>query len=227
VIARIVWLAVTVVLYVASRRAQQLAKGSPLLNPVLLAAAVIVCAIFGSGRSIEEYRSAGAPLLWLLGPATVALAVPLYRAMAQVRSALAPALAALVVGSAATVVSAVAIGHFLGATLDTERALAAKSVTTPIAMAITDQIGGIPALAAVFVMITGSLGAVFGTVIFDRIGVGDPRARGIAMGVVAHGMGTARAFQLSTVMGTFSGIAMTVNGVLTAVVLPIAWVLSR
>jgi predicted murein hydrolase (TIGR00659 family) len=227
VIARIVWLAVTVVLYVASRRAQQIAKGSPLLNPVLLAAAVIVCAIFASGRSIEEYRSAGAPLLWLLGPATVALAVPLYRAMAQVRSALAPALAALVVGSAATVASAVALGHLFGATLDTERALAAKSVTTPIAMAITEQIGGIPALAAVFVMITGSLGAVFGTVIFDRIGVGDARARGIAMGVVAHGMGTARAFQLSAVMGTFSGIAMTVNGVLTAVVLPIVWVLSR
>ena len=225
--ARIVWLAVTVLLYVGSRRAQQLAKGSPLLNPVLLAAAVIVCAIFASGRSIEEYRSAGAPLLWLLGPATVALAVPLYRAMAQVRSALAPALAALIVGSAATVATAVGIGHLLGATLDTERALAAKSVTTPIAMAITEQIGGIPALAAVFVMITGSLGAVFGTVIFDRIGVGDARARGIAMGVVAHGMGTARAFQLSTVMGTFSGIAMTVNGVITAVVLPIAWVLSR
>ena len=100
-------------------------------------------------------------------------------------------------------------------------------MTTPIAMAITEQIGGIPALAAVFVMITGSLGAVFGTVIFDRVGVDDARARGIAMGVVAHGMGTARAFQLSAVMGTFSGIAMTVNGVVTAVVLPVVWVLSR
>ncbi len=107
------------------------------------------------------------------------------------------------------------------------RALAAKSVTTPIAMAITQQIGGVPALAAVFVMITGSLGAVAGTTIFDRAGIRDPRARGLAMGIVAHGMGTARSFQIDATMGTFSGIAMTVNGVLTALVLPVLWLLVR
>jgi predicted murein hydrolase (TIGR00659 family) len=227
VIVRAAWLAATVVVYAASRKAQQVAKGSPLVNPVLLGAAVIVALLVATGRSIAEYRDAGAPLLWLLGPATVALAVPLYRAMSHIRSALAPALVALVVGSTATVVSAIGIGHLLGASLDTERALAAKSVTTPIAMAVTAQIGGVPALAAVFVMITGSLGAVFGTVLFDRLGVRDLRARGLAMGIVAHGMGTARSFQLSPLMGTFSGIAMTVNGVLTAIVLPVAWLLLR
>jgi putative effector of murein hydrolase len=221
------WLAATFVLYVASRRAQQAAKGSPLVNPVLLAAAVLILVLVLTGRGVAEYRDAGAPLLWLLGPATVALAVPLYRSMKEIQSAFAPAAVALVAGSSATVASAVAIGRLLGASLDTERALAAKSVTTPIAMAITAQIGGVPALAAVFVMITGSLGAVFGTGIFDRLGVRDERARGLAMGIVAHGMGTARSFQLSLVMGTFSGIAMTVNGVLTAVVLPVVWLLSR
>jgi predicted murein hydrolase (TIGR00659 family) len=227
VIVQLAWLVVTLVVYVASRRIQQLAKGSPLVNPVLLGAAVIIVILALTGRGIAEYRDAGAPLIWLLGPATVALAVPLYRAMSAIRSALLPALVALVVGSSATVVSAVAIGRLLGASLDTERALAAKSVTTPIAMAITAQIGGIPALATVFVMVTGSLGAVFGTLVFDRVGVRDARARGLAMGIVAHGMGTARSFQLSPIMGTFSGIAMTVNGVLTALVLPIVWLLSR
>ncbi len=222
---RAAWLAVTLALYLASRWAQKVAKGSPLVNPVLLAAAAIVALLALTGRGIAEYRDAGAPLLWLLGPATVALAVPLYRAMKEVRTALAPALAALVVGSSATVASAVGLGRLLGASLDTERALAAKSVTTPIAMAITEQIGGIPALAAVFVMITGALGAVFGTVVFDRTGVRDARARGLALGIVAHGMGTARAFQESLLMGTFSGIAMTLNGVLTALVLPVLWVL--
>jgi predicted murein hydrolase (TIGR00659 family) len=223
VIARFVWLLLTFVLYLASRRAQRLARGSPLLNPVLLSAAVVVVVLVVARRDVTEYREAAAPLLWLLGPATVALAVPLYRSVREIRSALAPALAALVVGSSATVTSAVAVGLALGATLDTDRALAAKSVTTPIAMAITEQLGGVPALAAVFVMITGSLGAVFGTLVFDRVGIRDARARGLAMGVVAHGMGTARSFQLSPIMGTFSGIAMTVNGVLTALVLPFVW----
>jgi predicted murein hydrolase (TIGR00659 family) len=224
---RIGWLAVTVVLYLGARKAQQLARGNPLLNPVLLAAAVIVSAILVTGRGVDEYRAAGSPLLWLLGPATVALAVPLYRSMRDMRAALAPAVVALVVGSAATVLTAIGVGHLLGASLDTERALAAKSVTTPIAMAITAQIGGIPALAAVLVMVTGSLGAVFGTAVFDRSGIRDARARGLAMGIVAHGMGTARAFQLDLTMGTFSGIAMTVNGVLTALVLPVLWLLVR
>jgi predicted murein hydrolase (TIGR00659 family) len=228
VIARVVWLALTVALYAATRRAQTALKGSPLVNPVLVPAAIILLVLALTRRDATEYRAAGAPLLWLLGPATVALAVPLYRALGDIRGALAPVVCALVVGSSATVVSAVVLARAFGAAPDTTRALAAKSVTTPIAMAITEQIGGAPALAAVFVILTGGLGAVFGGAIFDRFGVRDPRARGFAMGIVAHGMGTARAFQVSITVGTFSGIAMTLNGVLTAVVLPALWMmLSR
>lgn len=226
-IARLAWLSLTVALYAATRRAQAIARGSPLLNPVLLSAAVVVLVLELTRRDAGEYRDAGAPLLWLLGPATVALAVPLYRAMRDIHEALAPVASALVVGSTATVVSAIGLGAALGATPDTTRALAAKSVTTPIAMAITEQLGGVPALAAVFVMLTGSLGAVFGSVVLHWFGVRDERARGFAMGIVAHGMGTARAFQESTTAGTFSGIAMTINGVITAIVLPIVWMLSR
>jgi predicted murein hydrolase (TIGR00659 family) len=227
VIARLAWFSLTVALYAATRKAQAVAKGSPLLNPVLLSAAVVILVLGLTRRDASEYRDAGAPLLWLLGPATVALAVPLYRALRDIQRALAPVASALVVGSTATVVSAVALGTALGAMPDTTLALAAKSVTTPIAMAITGQLGGMPPLAAVFVMITGSLGAVFGGVVLHWLGVRDQRARGFAMGIVAHGMGTARAFQESTIAGTFSGIAMTINGVLTAIVLPIAWLLMR
>ena len=223
--ARLAWLSLTVALYVTTRRAQERARGSPLVNPVLLSATLVIAVLALTHRDVSEYRAAGQPLLWLLGPATVALAVPLYRAMHEIRSALVPVLSALLVGSTATVVTAVALGRGLGATIDTTRALAAKSVTTPIAMAITEQLGGVPPLAAVFVMITGSLGAVFGGGVFHASGVRDERARGFAMGIVAHGMGTARAFQLSTVAGTFSGIAMTLNGVLTAIVLPVVWLL--
>jgi predicted murein hydrolase (TIGR00659 family) len=227
VIVHAAWLALTAALYVGARHAQARAGGHPLVSPVLLPAAVIVAALQLAHRDAGEYRSAGAPLLWLLGPATVALAVPLYRSLRDVRSALAPVATALVVGSAATVASAVGLAKLFGAAPETMRALAAKSVTTPIAMAITEEIGGAPALAAVFVIVTGGLGAVFGGAIFDRIGVRDERARGFATGVVAHGMGTARAFQVSLLTGTFSGIAMTLNGVLTAFVLPVVWVLCR
>lgn len=226
-IARLAWFSLTVVVYAVTRKAQAVARGSPLLNPVLLSAAVVILVLGLTRRDAGEYRDAGAPLLWLLGPATVALAVPLYRSMRDIQRALAPVAAALAAGSTATVVSAVALGTALGATPDTTLALAAKSVTTPIAMAITGQLGGVPPLAAVFVMITGSLGAVFGGVALHGCGVRDQRARGFAMGIVAHGMGTARAFQESTIAGTFSGIAMTINGVLTAIVLPVAWLLMR
>jgi predicted murein hydrolase (TIGR00659 family) len=227
VIARVTWLALTVAFYAATRRAQLFAKGSPLVNPVLLSAGLVVLALSLTRRDVGEYDAAGAPLLWLLGPATVALAVPLYRSLASIRGARAPVVLSLVVGSSATVASAVVLAKALGAAQDTTRALAAKSVTTPIAMAITEQIGGAPALAAVFVILTGGLGAVFGGAVFDRFGVSDPRARGFATGIVAHGMGTARAFQVSTTAGTYSGIAMTLNGVLTALVLPALWMLVR
>jgi predicted murein hydrolase (TIGR00659 family) len=227
VIARAMWLTLTVALYAAARHAQARTRGNPLVNPVLLPAGLLVFALDITHRDASEYRAAGAPLLWLLGPATVALAVPLHRSLRDVRSALAPVVSALVAGSAATVASAVGLAKVFGAAPETIRALAAKSVTTPIAMAITEQIGGAPALAAVFVILTGGLGAVFGGAIFDRIGVRDERARGFATGIVAHGMGTARAFQVSMLTGTFSGIAMTLNGVLTAFVLPIVWMLCR
>ena len=167
-------------------------------------------------------------MLWVLGPATVALAVPLYEALPTLRRALLPVLAALVVGSVTAVVSAVGIAVLLGAAPETVRSLAPKSVTTPIAMAIARSIGGAPSLAAVFVILTGSVGALTGTALLDRVGVRDARARGLALGVAAHGMGTARAFQASLETGVFATLGMTLNAVVTALVLPwLAQLLGR
>lgn len=219
------WIVFTIVVYFACRAIQQRAGGNPVFNPVLLATATIIALMTLSGRSYDDYNSGGAWLLWLLGPATVALAIPLYQNFAQVRPVLMPMLAALTAGSITAVLSAIAIGKALGASPETISSLAPKSVTTPIAMAIAAEIGGIPALAAVFVIFTGIIGAIFGSTIFNALGIKDPRARGFAMGIAAHGIGTARAFQVSWQAGTFSGIAMTINGILTALFLPLIWLL--
>jgi len=219
------WLALTFAAYLGARRLQQVLKGSPLANPVLIAAAPLIALLVASNTSYAEYSHGGWLLLWLLGPATVGLAVPLYLNFAEVRSALLPMIAALIVGSLTAVISAVAIGYELGASIETIRSLAPKSVTTPIAMGIAREIGGIPALTAAFVIITGGVGAICGSALFNLVGVTDRRARGFAMGVAAHGMGTARAFQVSFKAGTFSGVAMTINGIVTALLLPMLWLL--
>lgn len=221
----LLWIALTILAYGLFRNLQQRASGNPILNPVLLASALLIAAMFVTGSDYENYNRGGAVLLWLLGPATVALAIPLYLNFAQVRSVLWPMMMALMAGSITAVVSAVLIGSLLGASPETITSLAPKSVTTPIAMGIASELGGIPALAAVFVIFTGIIGAVFGSALFNALGVKDPRARGFAMGIAAHGIGTARAFQVSWQAGTFSGIAMTINGILTALFLPLIWLL--
>lgn len=217
------WVGLTLALYFLARRIQQATGGNPLANTVLLPALPIIALLWFANIHIGRYEMGGQVLLWLLGPATVAIAVPLYLNFARVRSALLPMCVSLAVGSTVAVVSAVFIGEAMGSSIDTVRSLAPKSVTTPIAMGIAGEIGGLPSLTAAFVILTGILGAVFGAAFFNLLRIRDARARGFAMGIVAHGIGTARAFQEDEVTGTFSGIAMALNGVVTALLLPALW----
>ena len=216
-------IAVTLFFYYLALRIQRALGGTPLANPVLLAAAPIIGLLMAADIWVGDYMGGGQALLWLLGPATVGIAVPLYRNFARVRSALLPMAAAFVIGSTVAVVSAVLIGEMMGASVETVRSLAPKSVTTPIAMGIADEIGGYPSLAAAFVILTGIVGAVFGAAFFRLLRIRDERAKGFAMGIAAHGIGTARAFQENEVQGTFSGVAMALNGIVTALVLPLLW----
>jgi predicted murein hydrolase (TIGR00659 family) len=217
------WMAATISLYAIARVLQARLRGHPLANTVILPAAVIVLVLALAPSHRDEYQAGGRVLLWLLGPATVALAVPLYTNFGEVRLTILPALASLVAGSLTAVLSAVGIAVLLSASTLTIRSLAPKSVTTPIAMAIAESIGGNPSLAAVFVIITGAVGALSGSFIFDRLRVQDQRARGFATGVAAHGMGTARAFQVDATAGIFASVGMTLNGIITAILLPAVW----
>ncbi|MDR5806734.1 LrgB family protein [Caballeronia sp. LZ019] len=194
---------------------------NPLANPVLIAVAILVAVLQISRTPYPTYFEGAQFVHFLLGPATVALALPLYRQLGNLRRLAAPLTVALVAGSMTAIVSAVAVASWLGASKQTIASLAPKSATTPIAMAVATSIGGIPSLTAVLVISTGIFGAAFARVILNTLRVTEPEARGFALGVASHGIGTARAFQISQQMGAFAGLGMGLNGILTSILVPV------
>jgi predicted murein hydrolase (TIGR00659 family) len=194
--------------------------GSPLANPVLLAVVALVLLLGATGMSYPTYFDGAQFVHFLLGPATVALAIPLYAQFERLKRMAIPLLVALLAGSLSAVFSAVSIGHLLGASEATLFSLAPKSVTTPIAMGIAEQLGGLPSLTAVLVILTGILGAIGAQALYARLKIDDPAVRGFALGVASHGIGTARAFQINEQAGAFAALAMGLNGLLTAALLP-------
>lgn len=195
------------------------------LQPVLVSMLTVIGILLLCGLSFAEYRSSVAALTLLLGPATVALAVPLYLNLRRIRQLFWPIiLTLLIAGTFATVLGA-GLAWLFGAERPMLMSMAPKSVTSPIAMLVADQIGGIAALAAVFVMITGVIGAIVGPSILRLCRVHHPAAQGMALGITAHAVGTARALQESDECGAFAALAMSLMGVITAVLLPLAIVL--
>ncbi|SLN48332.1 Inner membrane protein YohK [Pseudoruegeria aquimaris] len=201
-------------------------NGTPLLNPVLIGVLIVVAVLLLTGTSYATYFEGAQFVHFLLGPATVALAVPLYRQFALVRRSALALAAALLAGSASAVVAAVGLGHVLGANEALLASLAPKSVTAPVAMGIAEQIGGVPSLTAVLVLATGITGAMFGPLLLDLLKIRAPEARGLALGTASHGIGTARALQDSEAAGAFSGLAMGLNALATALLLPIFWAIA-
>jgi predicted murein hydrolase (TIGR00659 family) len=175
----------------------------------------------GTGTPYATYFDGAQFIHFLLGPATVALAIPLYQHRQMVMRSILPMTCALVAGSVTALVSAVLVARLLGAPASVVTSIAPKSVTAAVAMGISGRLGGDPALTAVLVILTGILGAIIVTPLMNRLRITDKRARGFAAGLAAHGIGTARAFQVDPLAGTFAGIAMGLNALLTAVILPL------
>ncbi len=214
-------LTITLLAYQSAYWLYKRAGFHPLANPVLLAVAALVLLLQLTGTPYPTYFDGAQFVHFVLGPATVALAIPLYTQLPKLRAMAGPLLAALVVGSFTATVSAVAIGKLFGASEASLLSLAPKSVTTPIAMGIAERIGGLPSLTAVLVIATGILGAVSARFIYQALGIADHAVRGFAIGVASHGIGTARAFQVSEQAGAFSGLAMGLNALLTALLVPL------
>lgn len=216
----LLWLTVTLVAYQGAQWIYQRAGSHPLANPVAIAVAVLVVLLQFTGTSYQTYFDGAQFVHFLLGPATVALAVPLYQHFERVKRMLLPLLIALFVGSATAAISAYGIARLLGGSREVALSLAPKSATMPIAMGIAEKLGGLPSLTAVFVMLTGILGAVLGKWLLDRLRCQDESIQGFAIGLTSHGIGTARAFQISEMAGAFSGLAMGLNGLMTALLVP-------
>jgi predicted murein hydrolase (TIGR00659 family) len=197
----------------------------PLANPVAIAVTGLGLLLWVTNTPYATYFEGAQFVHFLLGPATVALAVPLLEHLPRLKRLWLPLLGALAAGTLAATVSAIGIGWLLGASKATLASLAPKSVTTPVAMGIAEQIGGLPSLTAVLVVSTGILGAATARYLFDALRITDPAVRGFALGTAAHGIGTARAFQVSEEMGAFAGLAMGLSALFSAVALPAVSVL--
>ena len=217
----LLWLTTTLIAYIVADRISAFFNRAPLANPVLIAIAIVLVMLSLTQTPYATYFTGAQFVHFLLGPATVALAVPLYTHRRTVMRALIPIFGALLAGAVTAMVSAVGLAHLFGVSSASLIALAPKSVTAAIAMGIARELGGDPSLTATLVIATGILGAVLLTPLMRLIRITDPRAIGFAAGTASHGIGTARAFQLGSLEGAFAGIALGLSGLLTAVLVPL------
>ncbi len=217
----LLWLTAVLVTYLLADRLAERCRRHPLVNTVAISASSLAVLLIATGTKYQTFFEGAKFVHFLLGPATVALAVPLYRNLDRVRATLLPMSCALLAGSVVAIASAVAVGGVLGLPPAVLASLAPKSATTPIAMSLAKANGGLPALTAVFAILTGITGAVIVTPLMNLLRLRDFAARGFAAGLTAHGIGTARAFQVDPLAGAFAGIALGLNGAVTAAVTPI------
>lgn len=216
----LLWLTATLLCYLVALQVYRHTNENPLANPVAIAVCLLIGLLYVTGTPYQTYFDGAQFVHFLLGPATVSLAIPLYRQRFRLRELAVPIAVALPVSAIAASLSAVGLAWMLGASPATLMSLAPKSVTTPVAMGITEKLGGIPALTAVLVITTGIVGAVLGPSLFRLLRLRDDAVKGFAMGATAHGVGTAQAFHISPVMGAFSGLAMGLSAIMTSLVLP-------
>ena len=224
----LLWLTLTLATYGIGDTLFKASGQKPYVNPVLIAVAFLAVLLQLTGTSYNTYFEGAKFVHFMLGPATVALAIPLYSNLSHIKQAALPMAAALVTGSLSAMLSAVGIAAAFG--LDTEilLALIPKSATAPVALGVSEAIGGSPSMTAVFVITTGITGAIIATPLLNLLGITDWKARGFAVGVASHGIGTARAFQVNETAGAFSGIGMGLNALLTALIAPLVarWLLG-
>ncbi len=217
----LLWLTATLAAYWAGDTAFRASGRRSYVNPVLIAVCLLGLVLWLTKTPYATYFEGAKFVHFMLGPATVALALPLFDNLKRVRRAALPILAGLAVGSGVAVISALTLARLFGMPHDMLATLAPKSATAPVAIGIAESLGGQPTLTAVLVLLTGVFGAIVATPLLNVIGIRDWRARGFSVGVAAHGIGTARAFQVNETAGAFAGIGMGLNAVLTAIIAPV------
>lgn len=217
----LLWLTATLAAFLIGMALFRAAGQSPFANPSLIAMGLLAVLLAVTGTPFATYFEGAQFVHFLLGPATVCLALPLFDNLPKVRQAALPLLAALLVGAVTGIVAVLAIGKAFGLAPAILASMAPKSATAAVAIGVSEQLGGSPTLTAMMVMMTGLTGAMVATPLLNLLGIRDWRARGFAVGVAAHGFGTARAFQVHPTAGAFAGLGMGLNAMMTAILAPI------
>ena len=216
----VLWLCLTLLAYQAGIWVYQKSGYLTLLSPFVIAVSILLAILFATHTKYETFFAGAQFVHFLLGPATVALAVPLFDQRRRLAKLWAPLLIGVTVGCITGVVSTVVLGVIFDASFESIMSMAPKSVTTPIAMGISEKMGGIPEFTAGVVVLTGIAGALVATPMFKLFGIKRDYIKGFSLGVAAHGMGTSRAFQINNTAGAFSGLAMGLAGLVTAFLAP-------
>lgn len=216
----LLWLFVTLAVYLFTSHIQGIHRLFSLISPVLLSACLITFILWAADIAYADYFAGAQFIHVMLGPAIVGLAVPVSRQAPALWRARHAVLAALICGALVTTVGAILLAQVFDLSASLTASLAPKSVTAPIAMGIAEELGGLTSIAAVLAVVTGIAGAVIVTPLFNVLGFSDWRARGFAVGVNCHGIGVAHAFHIHPIAGTFATIGMALNGVFSSAVMP-------
>ncbi len=214
-------LVATLLAWELASQISRLCRGHVLANPMLLSIVILVGLLLATGTPYRVYFEGGQYVQFLLGPATVALAVPMHANLRRIRRSAAAIVPALLAGSTVGAVSAVLVARVMGASRPVVLALAPKSVTTPIAMGVAEQIGAPPSLTATFVLMTGLVAVIAGPGVMRLLRVLDLRAQGLAGGTAGHGLATARLLLMGEMAGAFGGLAIGLNGLFVPIMVPI------
>jgi putative effector of murein hydrolase len=217
----LLWLTVTLGAYAAARWLRRLSGSKPYVNPVLLAIGTVATIIIATGTSYETYFSGARFINFLLGPATVALAVPLARNLRHVGRSLRGISLALLAGSMTSIVSGAGLVWLLGGSRIVALSMAPKAATTPIALAVSQEIGGIPPLTAALAILGGIVAAVVGQRLLKQFKIDDWRIHGLAAGIAGSGIAAAQIAPLDDLAAAFAALGIALNGVVTALILPL------
>jgi len=217
----LLWLLITLGSFKLGIIIYEKSNKNTLLQPIIVAYTFIMSALFISGVSYQEYFKSVEIIHFFLGPATVALALPLYNNLKHIKSLFIPIIITLFVAGISSILLAIFLLWIFGAELVTILSMTTKSITAPIAIITSEQIGAIPSLAVGFVIITGVIGALLGTAIFKILNIKYDTSKGFALGLISHGIGTARAMEISEKAAAFSALAMGLSGIVTAIFLPL------
>lgn len=216
----VVWLLATLLAYRAGLWLRERTGGHPMAQPVLVAVVVLVALLLLTKVPYADFRADTELVAFWLGPATVAFAIPLHRSVGALRGMVAVMLLAVVVGVVVAVSSGYLLVSWLGGSEELATTMAPKTATTPVAIVVSEVVGGIPAMSAVFAVLAGIVGAVLGPKVLDLVRVRDPRARGVAMGTVSHGIGTSRSLRESEVEGAVAGLVTGLAALVVSIVTP-------